>query len=106
MEPLGSERFIALPLPRKSPAEISHEVKWPMGEKASGGDQNGRNALTSRLMGGALKAVRSDSGIRQTTLPNPRQDSSGQRDALKRTHNVVRPLFGEEAFVVTGAEVP
>jgi hypothetical protein len=77
-----------------------------MGEKASGGEQNGRNAATSRLVGGALKAVRSDSGIRQTPLPNPRQDSSGQRDALKGAHDVVRPFFGKEAFVVTGAEVP
>jgi hypothetical protein len=45
-------------LPQKSSAEISHEVKWSMGEKASSGEQNGRNAATSRLVGGALKAVR------------------------------------------------
>src|ERR1051325_10359420 len=29
-----------------------------------------------------------------------------QRDALKRADDVVRAFFGEEAFVITGTEIP
>jgi len=45
---------------KKSSAEISHEVKWSMGKKAPGGEQNGRHAAASHLVGGALRSLAAD----------------------------------------------
>jgi hypothetical protein len=43
-------------LPQKSSAEMSHGVKWAMGEKASCGRQDSRDAAAQTMVGGALSA--------------------------------------------------
>jgi len=59
-------------LPKKSSAEISHEVKWSMGKETAGGEQNGCGPTASRLVGGALSAI-PVSSFRRTRLLRWRQ---------------------------------